>query len=52
MKTKRLIIRKCKCSIKTVFLSLIEPLSAKYNLTKERFREWVDTIKSNFEEKY
>ena len=52
MKTKQLFIRKCKCSIKTVLLSLIEPLSAKYNLTKERFRAWFDTIKSNVEEKY
>ena len=52
MKTKRIIIRKCKCSIKTVLLSLMEPLSAKYNLTKERFKAWFDTIKYNVEEKY
>ena len=43
--------KKCKDSIKAALLSSIESLSAKYDLTKDAFTAWYDTIISKVEER-
>ena len=46
-----LIIKNCKDSIKPALLSSIESLCAKYDLTKDTFTVWYDTIISKVEER-